>query len=268
MPAHEESVRHDATERGELDAPCAHHFKLLVPEDDGASRTGRAFRSSLALHILARLLRGTGRIVRREIARRAAVSPAPPEASTPIRPMRLFVGIPLPPPIVNELSALAKPLGSHFDGLRWTTPASWHVTLQFLGNTSQEVYECVVARLREIQSPAVRLRLEGFDSFWRAGVFFARVVVTPGLETLQRRVTAATKPCGFVPEARPYQPHITLARSKRGSSTKDLWSLADRVSRTRFAPELAAREFALYESLLGRQGSRYEIREHFPLSAN
>ena len=182
--------------------------------------------------------------------------------------MRLFVGIPLPPPIVNELSALAKPLGSHGDGLRWTTPDSWHITLQFLGNTSREAYECVVARLRQIQSPAVSLRLEGFDSFARAGVLFAQVVVTPGLEALQQRVTIATKPCGFTPEARPYHPHITLARGKPGSNIKDLRSLADRVARTRFAPQLVAREFVLYESLLGHRGSRYEIREHFPLGSS
>ncbi len=98
------------------------------------------------------------------------------------------------------------------DGLRWSAPESWHITLQFLGNTPQ--YECIVARLRELRSPPVPIQLEGLGFFERAGVFFAGVGLTPELQALQQRVTAATGLCGFIPETRPYHPHITLARSK------------------------------------------------------
>src|ERR1700761_4316742 len=126
--------------------------------------------------------------------------------------MRLFVGIPLSSAVVEELSAVSLRLEAKGDGLRWAAAASWHITLQFLGNT--EEYACIVARLRELRSAPLPIQLEGLDCFERAGVFFAGVTLTDELKALQQQVTSATQGCGFVPETRPYHPHITLARSK------------------------------------------------------
>src|SRR5271156_6582617 len=125
--------------------------------------------------------------------------------------MRLFAGIPLAAAVIDELSTISVRLRSSADGLRWSAPESWHITLQFLGNTGQEQYDCIVARLRELRSPAVSIQMEGLGFFERAGVFFAGVALTPGLLLLQQRVTATTALCGFVPETRPYHPHVTLA---------------------------------------------------------
>ena len=104
--------------------------------------------------------------------------------------MRLFVGIPLATTVIEELSAISLRLQSSEDGLRWSAAESWHITLQFLGNTPE--YECVVARLRGLRSSSVPIQLEGLDFFERAGVFFAGVRLTPELSVLQQRVTTAT----------------------------------------------------------------------------
>jgi 2'-5' RNA ligase len=175
--------------------------------------------------------------------------------------MRLFIGIPLSAAVIGELSAAVERLRSHGDGLRWTAPESWHITLQFLGNTSPEQYECAVARLRALHLPPAPIELEALGCFDRTGVFFAGVKVSPALLLIQQRVPAATAHCGFAGETRAYQPHITLARSKG----KDLSRLKAKMSRqTRFTSFVAG-EFLLYESFLGAAGSRYEIREHFSL---
>ena len=176
--------------------------------------------------------------------------------------MRLFVGIPLATTVIAELSAISMRMQSTADGLRWTAPESWHVTLQFLGNTAE--YECVVGGLRELRLPPVPIQLEGLGFFERAGVFFAGVQLTPGLEGLQQRVTAATGVCGFVPETRPYHPHITLARSKT-KGAKALRELKSRIHREPGFSAFLAEEFVLYESVLGAKGSRYEARERFQL---
>jgi 2'-5' RNA ligase len=178
--------------------------------------------------------------------------------------MRLFVGIPLAAAVIEELSAVSMRLQASEDGLRWSSPESWHITLQFLGNTPQ--YECIVARLMELRSPPLSLQLEGLDFFERAGVFFAGVRLTPELEALQQRVTAATGLCGFVPETRPYHPHITLARSKSKGVTA-LRALKGRIHREPGFSGFVAEAFVLYESVPGAKGSHYEIRERFPLSA-
>jgi RNA 2',3'-cyclic 3'-phosphodiesterase len=178
--------------------------------------------------------------------------------------MRLFVGIPLTAAVIEELSAISMRLQSQADGLRWSAPESWHITLQFLGNTPQ--YECIVSRLRELSSPAVPIQLEGLGFFDRAGVFFAGVNLTPELEALQQRVTGATGLCGFIPETRPYHPHITLARSK-GKGGRALRGLRDKIHREPKFSGFVADVFVLYESVPGHGGSRYEIRDRFTLGS-
>ncbi|MGA3162494.1 MAG: RNA 2',3'-cyclic phosphodiesterase [Terracidiphilus sp.] len=178
--------------------------------------------------------------------------------------MRLFIGIPLAAAVAGELHSVSARLRSPADGLRWTAPESWHVTLQFLGNTSPEQLACIVPRLRTLHSPPVPVCLEALDCFERAGVLIARVRLAPELLSLQQRVVAATQPCGFVPETRPFQPHITLARSK--GPKRDLSQLKSKLSRPSSFTRFTAHEFLLYESFLAAAGARYEVRERFPLN--
>ena len=179
--------------------------------------------------------------------------------------MRLFVGIPLAAPVVRELTAASARLRSDGDGLRWSKPESWHITLQYLGNTEPGRYECVVVRLGELRLSPVPIWLEGLGCFDRAGVLFAEVRPTPELLLLQRRVTQATEACGFPVDARPYQPHITLARSKGKGRARGLSALKNRARVASDFTQLFAGEFLLYESLPGPSGSDYAIRARFPL---
>jgi 2'-5' RNA ligase len=178
--------------------------------------------------------------------------------------MRLFIGIPLAAAVIDELRSASARLRSNADGLRWTAPQSWHVTLQFLGNTSPDQLACIVPRLRVLQSPPVPLCLEALDCFERAGVLIACIRPAPALLMLQQRVTASTQPCGFLPETRPFQPHITLARGK--GPMRDLSQLKTQLRRPSNFTRFVAREFLLYESFLSPAGSRYEIRQRFPFA--
>lgn len=180
--------------------------------------------------------------------------------------MRLFVGIPLGASTMDELLAVTSRLRSSGDGLRWTTPESWHITLQFLGNVTQEQAECVVAGLHKLQRPPLSIWLEQLGCFDRTGVFFAGVGVSPELLLLQEQVLATTAHCGIASESRPYQPHITLARSKVRGHREGLSGLRSKISRQPKFPGFVAEEFLLYESFLGAAGSRYEIRARFPLT--
>ncbi len=179
--------------------------------------------------------------------------------------MRLFIAVPLPAAVIAELSAISARLRSSGDGLRWPAPESWHITLQFLGNTGREQYECTVARLRQIQAAPVPIALEGLGFFDRVGVLFAGVKITPELLLLQESVTAATEFCGFLPEARPFQPHITLARSRGKGQRQSLIDLQAKIRRQPNFTRVVADEFLLYESFLGSAGARHEVRQRFPL---
>jgi RNA 2',3'-cyclic 3'-phosphodiesterase len=182
--------------------------------------------------------------------------------------MRLFVGIPLAATTARDLGAVVDRLRSKTVSeslLRWSTAESWHITLQFLGSTTPQQYECVTVRLRELHQAPVVVELGAVDTFDRAGVLFLDVRVTPQLSALQQTVTAATTPCGFVPESRPYHPHITLARRRGKNGGRELRHLKLQIDQQSNIPSFTAGSFLLYESTLTPEGSRYERRECFPL---
>ncbi|WP_348263772.1 RNA 2',3'-cyclic phosphodiesterase [Telmatobacter sp. DSM 110680] len=180
--------------------------------------------------------------------------------------MRLFIGIPLSPEVVDALAGLSQSLRSTEDGFRWSSPQSWHITLQFLGETSETTYACLLAHLKEVSSPEFQVHIDGTGFFDRAGIFFAGVSDSPELAQLQKQIVAATVQCGFVAEDRPFHPHITLARAKGGARTRVLRQLKTKIKGNERFPAFTAREFLLYEAFLGSGGSRYEIRERFPLA--
>jgi 2'-5' RNA ligase len=180
--------------------------------------------------------------------------------------MRLFVGLALSPGVTAELLSVVERLRTSDDGLRWSTPDWWHITLQFLGNTSAEKYECVTAQLGGVHAGGVPVRLGDLGLFDRAGVFFAGVMLSPELVALERKVAAATGPCGFAAESRAYHPHITLARVKGAGRSHGLAKLRDTSSLQPAFTPFVAEEFLLYESVLERTGARYEVRKRFALN--
>lgn len=180
--------------------------------------------------------------------------------------MRLFIGIPLAPEVIDALTRTVDRLQSPGDGLRWTTAETWHITLQFLGETSAQQFGCVMGRLGEIRSPQVPVWFDGTGFFDRTGVFFAGVKVSPELRLLQGQVVTATAQCGFVPEDRQFHPHVTLARAKGDGRTQALRKLKTKAAADAQFPAFSATEFLLYEAFLGTGGSRYEVRGRFPLT--
>jgi len=185
--------------------------------------------------------------------------------------MRLFLGIPLADVVVHELKTVTSRLRSYAasstKSLHWTTPESWHITLQFLGNATEAQLECLTARLGELRSAPVPVQLRELGCFDRAGIIFADVAVAPELTALRQKVLDATTRCGFVAQELPYHPHITLLRAKGRNHG---FGLRDLTTGMRFRSEYSgflAHEFLLYESHLGRNGSRYEVRGRFPLNS-
>jgi 2'-5' RNA ligase len=184
--------------------------------------------------------------------------------------MRLFLGIPLPASTADQLSRISLRYQAPDDNLRWYPPESWHITLQFLGSVQPDRHARILSPLRTFRHPPVSITLGALGFFDRVGVFFAQVALTPDLLSLQQRVAAATLPCGFPPETRPYHPHITLARTKgRAETRSSLQALKLRFTARPYpaapATPFTAREFVLYQSIASPSGSRYEILDRFPL---
>jgi hypothetical protein len=70
--------------------------------------------------------------------------------------MRLFIAIPLAPAVTRQLASLRSQLERPGDGLRWSSPESWHVTLQFLGAADESQYRCLMNCLSDLLAPVPR----------------------------------------------------------------------------------------------------------------
>ena len=179
--------------------------------------------------------------------------------------MRLFVGIPIAPATTHALQWLTARLRASEDGLRWTPPESWHITLQFLGETSNDRFACLQEALHSVKARPLTIEFESVVCFEQVGVVAVSVMLTRDLSALQRSVTQATARCGVIAEARPYASHLTLARVRRGVRLRPHGALQQAMRGDIRLPGYAAHEFLLYESHLGTGGARYEVRARFPL---
>jgi len=136
--------------------------------------------------------------------------------------MRLFVAVPLPEHVTQTLLQWIVPRQSAWLFRKWTHPQDYHITLQFLGDVSDNKAEAVKAALGEVKAAPFNLSLNGAGLF---GMERSPRVLWAGigggmteLNALHAAVLGQMEPLGFAPEARPYSPHITLARKYAGGS--------------------------------------------------
>lgn len=144
----------------------------------------------------------------------SAASPMPPER------WRLFVAVPIPDDLRRDLAAAVERWRVEADvpELRWTDPASWHVTLAFLGATPADEVPRIVEALRGAvaRHAAFSLPTGGLGAFPRpqyARVIWYGVGDDGRLEALARSVREALHVEDGV-----FRAHITLARVPRGTS--------------------------------------------------
>ena len=107
--------------------------------------------------------------------------------------MRLFIGIPLAESVQAALSSLIARLRPATN-LRWSEPDSWHITLQFLGNTTPEQYLCLIARLAQFRFPPVPIHLGELGVFDRAGIFYAAIAALLSLTFIAAAIRFAKMP--------------------------------------------------------------------------
>ena len=144
---------------------------------------------------------------------------------------RLFIGARVSVATANALAASAEMLARRAKDagldLKWVAPASYHVTLKFLGHTRDEVVGAVRDALATactgVQPFRFRVaRLGAFPSLERASVVWAGVEDQTMLADVARRIDAALAPLGFAPEARAFHAHVTLARLRESRPVREL----------------------------------------------
>jgi 2'-5' RNA ligase len=124
--------------------------------------------------------------------------------------MRLFIGLPVPAELANALTRRARTIS--LPKARWTAPENLHLTLVFLGEVAEQRLPSIKNELEELDVSPFPIRFTNLNTFPRASVLIAEIDRIDRLLQLQAQIVSRMARCGFVPEERPYHPHITLAR--------------------------------------------------------
>lgn len=122
--------------------------------------------------------------------------------------MRLFTAICLSDELKNALICAQSQLKGQIQAGNFTQPENLHITLAFLGETEKE--KAAAEILEETDAAPFSLSLSGagqFGSLWWVGV-----KENKALSTLAAGLHARFRGAGFALDARPFRPHITIAR--------------------------------------------------------
>jgi 2'-5' RNA ligase len=189
-------------------------------------------------------------------------------------PMRLFIAIALPEPVLEQLAATMQRLQeAGMAPVRWVRPEAIHLTLKFLGEVSEsQAQDAQTALGSAIHAPLdLELGLGSVGTF--GGPQRTRVVwvgisgQTEALAVLAATVDEALSRAGFLKEARPFRPHLTLGRVQDSATAADRRRIHDLASAAGPPAPMstAYHEISLIRSILGPGGARYERLATFPL---
>lgn len=168
--------------------------------------------------------------------------------------VRLFAALELPGEVRSALASWAARVSAREPAVRLVSTDALHVTLVFLGSQEVSEAEAIGGAVLDCARPLDPLAIQ--TAAWlpprRPGVLVADLIEDGSrLAGLQADLAGALS--GWCePEARPFRPHVTVARVRRG----------ERISQPKVPgpPRLIfdAAALVLYRSHLGQGGARYE----------
>jgi len=180
--------------------------------------------------------------------------------------IRSFIAIELPEEVKEGLARLRKKLErrEHIF-VKWVDPGGIHLTLKFLGNVPVKRVTEITEAMEEVaaENPPFHLEISGLDAFpnlKQVRVFWVGIGgELEKLSQLQQSIDSALASLGFAREARPFVPHLTLARIREGASALERKSFGDLVGSTNFEEKyhVTVEAISLMKSQLTPAGAIY-----------
>ena len=181
--------------------------------------------------------------------------------------MRLFTAIDISDDSRASLAELLRQLAA-VAPFQWSQPDNLHITTKFIGRWPDENYEALRTALAEMAKPgAVEIAVGGLGWYpnpHSPRILFAGVEAGAELAALHRQTDAACASIGIPAEAKPFHPHLTLARIKTPDGLQAVRKHIAQLPSREFG-RFTASSFYLYESVTHPGGSEYHKLEEFPL---
>ena len=149
--------------------------------------------------------------------------------------IRAFLAVELSQELRAELAVLQQELKCAIESemkrdtrISWVQPAKMHLTIKFLGDMDEQLLDPLLRIVEQAigSQPSVNVPLERLGAFprpycprvlwvgpsenWERGIEGKRVTEIHGA------IEGACESLGFLREAKPFSPHLTLARIKMG----------------------------------------------------
>jgi len=155
--------------------------------------------------------------------------------------IRSFIAIELPPELKKELTKGETQLKINSPPvIKWIEPGSIHITLKFLGETSDAILDDLILAMEESVVGVSPFKLDvrqlgAFPGVDRPQVIWVGVSgEMEKLKQLQKNLEKNTEQLGFKRESRTFSPHLTLGRVRDGARPDDIQRISKLLNETVF----------------------------------
>ena len=184
---------------------------------------------------------------------------------------RLFIAL----SIDDQVRSFLRPVYDHlckFDFmLKVVPPENYHITLKFLGNcddnlTAETEKAFLDVKIKKDKIPFNLSGIGAFPNIKKANVIWTGLKTDiKKLELLYNSIEMFTSGLGFKEENRQFQPHLTLARTRKGRRiTDDLYKFIKDNNSVYFGNSFF-HKIVLYSSKITPQGPIYTERKSIDL---
>tara|TARA_B100001029_G_scaffold144950_1_gene125120 strand:+ start:866 stop:1447 length:582 start_codon:yes stop_codon:yes gene_type:complete len=179
------------------------------------------------------------------------------------RLIRTFVSVSVPKEIVNIQSMLKSTIEPKGVKVRWVMNGKMHLTLKFLGNTTQgSIDNLNEALFNAVKSAKViNLSISGTGAFpvkGRPNVLWLGIKGDiDELKQLTVNINNSLEPLGFITEKRDFLPHVTIARIK--SNQKKIPNISNYLNTTFTELPMKIVKISLMQSESFSKGTFYTI---------
>ena len=142
--------------------------------------------------------------------------------------IRSFIAIELPEAVKTGLQQLQTELTlAQYTFVKCVSPEGIHLTLKFLGNISAQKVTDITGVMEQASQEVSPFQLQltevgAFPNMRRPRVLWVGIKgEVDKLVSWQQRIDNGLVPLGFAKEARPFTPHLTLARLRENCSPGD-----------------------------------------------
>lgn len=176
--------------------------------------------------------------------------------------IRMFFGLPVADADRQKLSARItdnKPKISEY--VHWTKEGQCHLTVRFIAQFPSEKVAELIEAVRSIALPAVSLKVLHLSDFpLPHGHCLAAIIrLNKELAEIFHSISEVLKNFDVLPEKRPFKPHITLAKKKKGYLEIAI------MEKTLVDYSIDVKDLILYQSTQTEAGSLYQQLATFSL---